>query len=108
MLSMKLSLVGVSALAATLLAGCASEAARHPTAAATTQSTQAVRCEKCQVTWTQAPNDVGKGRIVGYTSRKTMVCPDCRGAVENFFATGKLEHTCQTCGPDAMQLCEAH
>jgi hypothetical protein len=108
MLPIKLSLF-VSALVvlAGLLAGCASEP-KQTTATTRTQPAQGVRCEKCQVTWTQVPNDVGKGRIVGYTTRKTMECPDCRSAVQNFFATGKLEHTCATCGPDAMQICDVH
>ena len=29
-------------------------------------------------------------------------------ACANFFATGKLEHTCATCGANALQKCEAH
>jgi hypothetical protein len=37
-----------------------------------------------------------------------MTCPECRTAAENFFATGKLEHACKTCGPDALKVCEKH
>ena len=49
----------------------------------------------------------GKERIVSYRTRKSMDCPDCRTAVDNLFRTGRLEHTCKTCG-DALEVCEAH
>ena len=66
-----------------------------------------VMCSKCETTFVKVPIDAGKQRIVGYTSRKVHTCPDCRNAAENFFATGKLEHSCKTCG-SAMEICKAH
>jgi hypothetical protein len=66
-----------------------------------------VSCSKCQVTWVKQPITVGGGKdwkVLGYTSRRSHECPDCRSAVENFFSTGKLEHSCKTCG-DAMEVC---
>jgi hypothetical protein len=64
-------------------------------------------CPKCQITWVKAPVHGGKGQIVSYTTRQSMECPDCKSAVANFFSTGKLEHTCATCGSD-LQVCEMH
>jgi hypothetical protein len=89
-----------------LLAGCQAAGNRpaHTTAGATTQ---ALKCDKCKVTYAQVPIDAGKGRIVGYRSQKNMECPDCKSAAANFFATGKFEHNCKTCGP-SMEVCEAH
>ena len=69
---------------------------------------EAVTCEKCKVTWVKAPVTNDKGRVIAYTTRKSHECPDCRAAVSNFFATGKLQHSCTTCGADAMQVCEQH
>lgn len=92
----------------TSLVGCQSTIPGTKAASAGLVSNQAVTCSKCEVTWTKVPDTGGKGRIVGYTSRKQMECPDCKGAVENFFASGKLEHACKTCGPDTMQMCEKH
>jgi hypothetical protein len=66
----------------------------------------AVACSKCEVTWVKVPA-TGKGPVVGYTTRKSHVCPDCKDAVANFFATGQFQHTCKTCG-DSMEICEAH
>jgi len=79
--------------------------------AATTQSSlvstpDGVMCTKCQAVWVQVPR-TEKGRVVEYTSRNEMVCPDCKDAAANFFATGKLQHTCKTCG-DSMEICEGH
>ena len=97
--------------------GCESDGSRDATrhdhsatiAPATTQSGQALTCDKCKVTWVKEPVTTGGGkeRVVAYQSRKTMMCPDCRGAVDNFFRTGQLQHTCKTCG-SAMEVCEAH
>jgi hypothetical protein len=78
-------------------------------AAATTQQADAVTCAKCQVTWVKQPITTGGGkeRVIAYQTRKSMECPDCRTAVDNFFRTGRLEHSCKTCG-DQLQACEAH
>ena len=86
--------------------GCQSNGGSHATASAGT-ATQAVSCSKCQVTWVKQPITAGGGKdwkVLGYTSRKSHECPDCRTAVNNFFTTGKLEHACKTCG-DAMEVC---
>jgi hypothetical protein len=69
-------------------------------------ATQAVACTQCQTTWVKVPQ-TSKGRIVGYSVAKKMVCPECRSAVENFFATGKLKHTCSLCASSLM-TCDAH
>jgi hypothetical protein len=87
------------------VAGCAAD--NKPAQSSLVPSTQGVTCSKCQVTWVKVPTDNGKGRIVGYTSQKSMECPDCKDAVTNFFTTGKLQHTCKTCG-DSMEICESH
>ena len=101
----KLSLAALTVGAGLLVAGCAADNKAPQSSLA--PSTQGVTCTKCQVTWVKVPTDNGKGRIVGYTSRKEMVCPDCKDAVTNFFTTGKFQHTCKTCG-DSMEICEAH
>ena len=89
-----------------LLAGC--QADSKPAQSTLVPGDKGVTCSKCQTTWVSVPDGVGKGgRIVGYTSRKEHACPDCKSAVTNYFATGKLEHSCKTCGA-AMDICEAH
>jgi hypothetical protein len=97
----KLTVAGLTLGAGVVLSGCTANGT--PAEAA---STQGVTCSKCQVTWVKVP-DTAKGRVVGYTNRKSHTCPDCKSAVDNFFATGKLQHTCETCG-DAMEICERH
>lgn len=101
------SFVAALTLGAGLLAaGCQSQPAVHsPTGGVV--SNEAVMCTKCEVTWTKVPIDGGKGRVVGYSSQRRMVCPDCRTAAENFFRTGKFQHTCATCG-DSLQHCKVH
>jgi hypothetical protein len=98
----KLALTGLTLGAGVVLSGCTA----NSTPAVAQASTQAITCSKCQVTWVKVP-DMAKGRVVGYTSRKSHTCPDCKDAVANFFATGKFERTCRTCG-DAMELCQGH
>ena len=87
-------------LGACVLAGCAMSGNRQT---ATAPSTQAVMCSKCQVTWVKVPAQYGK--VTAFTTHKSMVCPDCKSAAQNFFATGKMSHTCKTCG-ETMELCE--
>lgn len=99
-------------LAAGLLAGGCQSSGTKPSANATagTPTTQAVACDKCKVVWKKEPLTVGGGhsdRVVGYTSSKQMVCPECRDAVQNMFATGRFEHTCSACGGN-MQACAEH
>jgi hypothetical protein len=90
-----------------LLAGCAATEAEPAAAPHALTGSEGVTCTKCQVTYARSPVVNDKGRLARYETRKTHECPDCRDAVTNFFATGKLEHTCKTCG-DTMELCEAH
>ncbi|MCG3147739.1 MAG: hypothetical protein PCFJNLEI_01180 [Verrucomicrobiae bacterium] len=95
--------VGVSATGL-LLVGCKTATATQST---TPTMSEAVRCEKCKVTWVKVPQYRGKAGIVGYSTIKTMECPDCRNAVLSFFETGKFQHTCKTCG-DTLEHCKAH
>ena len=82
---------------------------KHHGDAATTQAADAVTCAKCQTTWVRQPITTGGGkeRVIAYQTRKSMECPDCRTAVDNFFRTGQLAHSCKTCG-EQLQICEAH
>ena len=89
---------------AVLLAGCAAEGGKSSQNAA---PAPAVACSKCEVTWVKVPTYGNKAAADAYTTQKSHVCPDCKGAVENFFANGKLEHTCKSCG-DTMEACEVH
>jgi len=90
-----------------LLVGCQSDGSQTQASPSHEMASSAVACDKCQTTWVKMPIENQKGRLVAYSSRKEMACPDCKDAVSNFFATGKLEHTCKTCGGN-MTICEAH
>ena len=57
---------------------------------------EAIMCPKCEAVWVKEKRNLGKTTV--YVSKKKMTCDDCKSAVENFFATGKLEHSCKTCG----------
>jgi hypothetical protein len=104
--SLKLAAAGLLATSGVLLAGCQSSGTKAD--AATGPITQAVACEKCRVTWVNVPNRNSKTNMMqAFTTRKSHECPDCRDAVANFFATGKPQHTCKTCG-DSMDHCEVH
>jgi ribosomal protein S27E len=103
----RLVLTSLTLSAGLLLAGCQSGGTK---AATTLPATQAVSCSKCKTVFVREPrsSSTGKGsHIVGYRTRRAMTCPDCKDAVESFFATGKFQHTCKTCG-DTMELCEGH
>ena len=101
--------IGVGMLGAGCESSSSADGAKHDhSAMAATGSGQAMTCEKCKVTWVKAPVANDKGRIVAYKSVKSHECPDCRAAVTNFFASGKMEHSCATCGENALQKCEAH
>ena len=102
----KMFLVAATFGTGLFLVGCQSTGAKQEASVSPTTQ-QAVTCTKCDVTWVKVPVDGGKGRIIGYTSRKTMVCPDCKDAVANFFASGKLQHSCASCG-DSIEICKAH
>lgn len=69
---------------------------------AETAGPSAVMCPPCETVWVKAP--VGE-KARSYTRIGKMVCEDCRSAVEQVFAEGKLEHACGTCGD--LKACEA-
>lgn len=110
--TMKVTLAALAMGVGFLTAGCEStdkgdaDHAGHHGAMATADD-QAVTCDKCKVTWRKVPQ-TDKGRVVGYRTSKSHECPDCRNAVDNFFATGKLQHTCATCGENALEVCKTH
>lgn len=65
----------------------------------------AVMCDKCKMIMVKvaAPTSPKNPTLV-YRDMKTMECPDCHSAMENFFKTGKLKHTCTHCG-GTMTIC---
>ena len=89
------------------LVGCQSGGAQA--SASHEVASDAVACDKCQMTWVKYPITGGdKNRqIIGYSMHQKMECPDCKNAVSNFFATGNLEHGCKACGGN-MEVCKAH
>lgn len=103
----KTGLMGLGIAAASALAGCASNENPAAQPAVAGPSTQAVSCSKCQITYVQVPTNDAKGRFRGYTTRKDMECPNCKTAVETFFDTGKLEHSCAHC-QGTMEVCNSH
>ena len=78
-----------------------------PDAMAGTPTDQGVACDKCETVWVHNPEVNQKGHVVGYSDKKQMTCPDCRSMAENFFTTGKMEHTCNACGGN-MSGCAMH
>ena len=104
---LKMSFLGLSLGAGLLSVGCQSDAQKMAPASHE-MSDNAVRCDKCEVTWVKVPGtQSGRpgGAVIGYTSRKQDACPDCKDAASNFFATGKMEHACKACGGN-MAICE--
>lgn len=91
-------LLGITAVF--LIAGC-----RTDSSATTDAAEKAVSCAKCKIVWVQRPHQIG--RITEYRSEKSMSCPDCKSAAENFFKTGKLVHTCSQCGGE-VKHCTVH
>lgn len=68
---------------------------------------QAVMCSKCETVWVRRADRIGSKGPVVYRKEKQMECPDCQSAIVTFFKTGKLEHTCKTCG-GALNHCSVH
>lgn len=64
----------------------------------------AVTCSKCKIVAVKMPSSGPKGQPIFYHDQNVMVCPDCVSAIENFFKTGKLKHTCSHCGGE-MTVC---
>ena len=104
---LKLVLAGLTLGSGMFVGGCMSNSKPSPDAMAGTPSNDAVACDKCKVTFVKNPETNQKGRVIGYTEKKQMVCPECKSAAENMFATGKMEHTCKACGGN-MTACAVH
>ena len=102
---LKAGLIGLGMAGALALTGCANGG--NPPSASAQTSANAVKCSKCEVTYVKVPVKNEKNRVIGYTSKQQMECADCKSAAENFFATGKLEHTCTHC-QGSMEVCEGH
>jgi len=65
----------------------------------------AVMCDKCKMVMVKVPSmSSAKSPTLVYHDVKTMECPDCHSAMENFFKTGSLKHTCTHCG-GTMTVC---
>lgn len=103
--SLRNGLLGLSLIGILSLAGCESNATPSPSSVS---GMKAVQCDKCQTTWVRGPGDVGaNSRVIRYTTQKVTVCPDCKAAAENYFATGQLKHSCSMCG-GTMTVCDVH
>lgn len=70
--------------------------------AETAAQPEAISCPKCETVWVRVP---GGGKAAVFTRVGKMVCDDCRTAVENAFAGGKLKHACKSCGD--LKVCSA-
>jgi hypothetical protein len=98
-------LLGVLAAGvAVLVVGCSTSAPKVTSEAGGEE--QAVTCSKCQTVWVQRAHRMGKNAVV-YRREMQMVCPDCQSAIVTFFKTGKLEHTCKSCG-GTLDHCTVH
>lgn len=65
----------------------------------------AVMCDKCKMVMVKVASQASaKNPTLVYHDVKTMQCPDCHSAMENFFKTGSLKHTCSHCG-GTMTVC---
>jgi hypothetical protein len=63
-------------------------------------------CDACERVDVRVREVNSKGRPTGYTTRSEMKCDHgCKSALENFFATGKFQHTC---GGVASPSCGMH
>src|SRR5262245_41456510 len=81
-----------------IVLGSACESSHKTDEGVPAQNIQAAMCPNCETVWVHEVQAVGKSRIMTYTAKSHMECPDCRSAATNFFATGRLEHACATCG----------
>ena len=102
---LKIGMLGLGLSALLALAGCQSsnEAAAGPSLETPGMG---VHCDGCKVTWVKTPT-YSRTTGMGYHETQKMECADCKDAVSNFFATGKLEHSCKACGGN-MIPCEGH
>src|SRR5688572_2763505 len=111
--TMKVTLAALFVGVGLLAAGCESMGggkgdSSSSTSMASGDEKQPVHCAKCNVTWVKSPVTNDKGRVIAYTTKRSHECPDCRNAVSNFFSGGALQHTCATCGDNALEKCSAH
>ncbi len=83
-----------------VIAGCESDHSARAHA-----GDKAVMCDKCKTVWVSHPGT--EGRYVNYKPDGAMTCPDCKTAVENYFANGTLAHSCSTCGGN-LAACDMH
>lgn len=90
-------------LTGVLLVGC--QFADKRESSSSTQA-RAVVCPKCETVWVEGL-DLNDPYMMTYRPEKVMKCPDCQSAVESFFRTGRLAHTCDTCGGD-LKHCTEH
>lgn len=84
--------------------------AGHRSTSATSTGTEAVMCDKCKTVWVRKPTTIGSpGRMQTTILRdsKTMTCPDCQLAINNFWKTGSMKHTCSHCG-GTLAHCTQH
>ena len=87
------------------LTGCQSLHAGPPPS--NEMSNDAVRCDKCQVTWLRTPYAKdGHSGAIGYHDTQKMECPDCKANVASFSSAGKAtERHCKFCD-GRMSACE--
>jgi hypothetical protein len=90
-----------------IIAGSLSCASNSPPQSSLAASDDAVVCTRCQAVWVREPSYGHRGRLLRYQWALRDTCPDCKDAVASFFATGRFQHTCKTCG-DTLQICKAH
>lgn len=87
----------------TVLPSCQSTAPK-------TAGCDAVMCDKCKTVWVRQPVSIGSpGRFqtIVYRDTKTMSCPGCQLAIDNFWKTGQMKHSCSQCG-GALTHCTQH
>ena len=99
---MRTRLIGAATLVGILplLIGC-----QMPASGGDDTSTRALICVKCETVWVERV-DLNEPYVT-FRPEKTTVCPDCESAIATFFKTGRLEHTCGTCGGQ-IKHCEVH
>lgn len=107
---LKMGMLGLGFSAVLALAGCESSGTNASAAMPSHEmAPEAMRCDKCQVTWVKTPYANGRHPgAIGYRDSQKMECPDCSEKMSNFFKTGKImEHHCNACGGN-MAACETH
>jgi len=101
---MKTCVVAVVCLGLLMIVGCQDSKVSSGPAGSVQPADKILLCTKCKTVWVKRSEPSFKGMMT-YRTVKSMECPDCKSAAANFFATGKLEHSCKTCGGE-LQACE--